>query len=327
MVKVTLVTAVIFALFSSAGVHAQDVGANPTTQIVSADSAVDSTALPVWNNRSGKLEAVLLIESPRGIDSSSLFDGAAQHPTFGFGSRWSLANSRLGAGLKLQPQANQLGLVCDGKAAIKGSLSPRCLVTELNNTPSPNMILEGTIESNSGDITASIGDRHSSLNKPGIDAMDLIHSPLIDPSLGLNTDLIGSRVDQQDLGVVGELKLGGQGWVSLGGTLARARLVPADKAITAAVPPQWNTGTIAVGGGFGALGGEVVGRVVQIPGQTESFGSVGLGLTWRTPWQGKLTVGAQNLITRGDNPFNNSNSSDAPREEGSVPYVRYQQDL
>jgi hypothetical protein len=36
-----------------------------------------------------------------------------------------------------------------------------------------------------------------------------------------------------------------------------------------------------------------------------------------------LTVGAENVVTRGKNPFSPSDSSD----EGTVPYVRYEQDL
>ena len=39
---------------------------------------------------------------------------------------------------------------------------------------------------------------------------------------------------------------------------------------------------------------------------------------------GQLTVGAENVVTRGKNPFSpNSETSD----EGTVPYVRYEQDL
>ena len=67
----------------------------------------------------------------------------------------------------------------------------------------------------------------------------------------------------------------------------------------------------------------VIGRVVETPGQPR-FEGLGLGLTWRTPWSGQLTVGAENVVTRGKNPFSpNSENSD----EGTVPYVRYEQDL
>ncbi len=47
-------------------------------------------------------------------------------------------------------------------------------------------------------------------------------------------------------------------------------------------------------------------------------------VTWRTPWSGQLTIGAENVVTRGKNPFAPRNES---TDEGTVPYVRYEQDL
>jgi len=35
-------------------------------------------------------------------------------------------------------------------------------------------------------------------------------------------------------------------------------------------------------------------------------------------------VGAENVVTRGKNPFS---TGDAEQDEGTVPYVRYEQDL
>ena len=55
-----------------------------------------------------------------------------------------------------------------------------------------------------------------------------------------------------------------------------------------------------------------------------AWSGLGVGLTWRTPWSGQLTVGADNVVTRGKNPFSASNLEDG---EGTVPYVRYEQDL
>ena len=62
--------------------------------------------------------------------------------------------------------------------------------------------------------------------------------------------------------------------------------------------------------------------MVNVPGESDVWQGLGLGLTWRTPWSGQLSVGAENVITRGKNPFANSE-----QDEGTVPYVRYQQDL
>ena len=40
---------------------------------------------------------------------------------------------------------------------------------------------------------------------------------------------------------------------------------------------------------------------------------------------GQLTVGAENVVTRGRNPF--SPRGENGEDEGTVPYVRYEQDL
>ena len=110
-------------------------------------------------------------------------------------------------------------------------------------------------------------------------------------------------------------------FVSVGGTVARARLVPA--ADVPQLADQWNTRSLSIGGGFGSFGANIVGRVVNVPGESNVWKGLGLGLTWRTPWSGQLSVGADNVVTRGKNPFSTINQDD----EGTVPYVRYQQDL
>ena len=64
--------------------------------------------------------------------------------------------------------------------------------------------------------------------------------------------------------------------------------------------------------------------MVDVPGQPGKWEGLGLGLTWRTPWSGQLTVGAENVVTRGKNPFSPTNGDS---DEGTVPYVRYEQGL
>ncbi|RBG47078.1 hypothetical protein BRM49_01725, partial [Xanthomonas oryzae pv. oryzae] len=132
-----------------------------------------------------------------------------------------------------------------------------------------------------------------------------------------------TRVEQNDLTVFGQKNIGREGFVSIGGTYARARLVPLSD-VSPAIADQWDSKTLSVGGGYGAFSANVIGRVVDVPGQPEKWEGLGLGLTWRTPWSGQLTVGAENVISRGKNPFAPSNESSS---DGTVPYVRYEQDL
>ena len=131
----------------------------------------------------------------------------------------------------------------------------------------------------------------------------------------------GARYEQNDFSLFAEKSISRDGFVSVGGTVARARLVPAS-AMPQEYADQWNTRSLSIGGGIGAFGANIVGRVVNVPGESDVWQGLGLGLTWRTPWSGQLSVGAENVITRGKNPFANSE-----QDEGTVPYVRYQQDL
>ena len=110
-------------------------------------------------------------------------------------------------------------------------------------------------------------------------------------------------------------------WLS-SGAVAKATLVPASD--LPAFADRWNTRSLTVGGGYGPFSANIIGRVVDVPGQPGKWEGLGLGLTWRTPWSGQLTVGAENVITRGKNPFSLTNEN---ADEGTVPYVRYEQDL
>ncbi len=133
-------------------------------------------------------------------------------------------------------------------------------------------------------------------------------------------------MDSRNASLIGQVSLGTQSWVSIGGTLARVRLIPADQ-IRGGLPPEWDSGSLSVGGGIGNFGGEITGQMIEIPGQPQRYSTVGAGVTWRTPWKARLSVGAENLVTRGKNPFGLPDARAAGNEEGRVPYVRYQQDL
>ncbi len=121
----------------------------------------------------------------------------------------------------------------------------------------------------------------------------------------------------------GQKNIGREGFVSIGGTYAKARLVPLSD-VSPALVDRWDSKSLTLGAGYGNFSGNIIGRVVDVPGQPGKWEGLGVGLTWRTPWSGQLTVGAENVITRGKNPFAPRNES---TDEGTVPYVRYEQDL
>ena len=260
-----------------------------------AQSRDDNSAwLPVWNKASGKLEAYLVLEP------------AQQSQATG---RRRFGNNMLDATYGLEA-SDSLAVLCNGKGNFSsglGQLPNNCLLATLGER----------LEQPEQRITAGAafsrnGNRIGALAGSGRDALPAWLTP----------GAPRAKVDVKDLTVFAQKNLPNQGFVSIAGTVAKARLVPASEAAPA-LADRWSSKSLTVGGGLGAFGASVVGHVLDTPGQP-AFSGLGVGLTWRTPWSGQLTVGADNVVTRGKNPFSASSLEDG---EGTVPYVRYEQDL
>lgn len=256
----------------------------------------DGTVLPVWNKGSGKVEALLYLE-PTGEQVS--------------GARWHFGRNSLDAAFGLS-SGDSLGLLCNSSrgTSISG-LASHCMLATLGDDEedTASRHVSGTLGFNRGStrlgLTAGTG-------------RDTLPAWLTG-----NVRSPASRVEQNDLTVFGQKNIGREGFVSIGGTFAKARLVPLADAAPA-LADEWDSKTLSVGGGYGAFSANIIGRVVDVPGQPEKWQGLGLGITWRTPWSGQLTVGAENIVTRGKNPFAPNNESNS---DGTVPYVRYEQDL
>lgn len=255
----------------------------------------DSAWLPVWNNASGKLEGYLVLEPTE----------APQ-----VGSKLRFGNTTLDATFGLQA-GDSLALLCNrrGNAGTLGSLPNNCLLAALGDG-----LAADRNASRGASATAAFSRAGTRLGVSTSTGRDTLPAWL--------TPGTRNRVDVNDLTVFAQKDVGNEGYVSIAGTLAKARLVPASQA--PAFASEWSTRSLSIGGGIGSFGASIVGHVVDTPGDSPSFSGLGLGLTWRTPWSGQLTVGADNVVTRGKNPFSMGMSDDG---EGTVPYVRYEQDL
>jgi hypothetical protein len=277
--------ALVIALAAIPGAHAQ------------TKPRQDSTVLPVWNKGSGKVEALLYLE-PTGEQSA--------------GARWHFGRSSLDAAFGLS-SGDSLGLLCNSSrgTSISG-LASHCMLASLgddDDTTSISRRVTGTAAFNrpGGRVGITAGSGRDTLPA-------WLAAPNKSPAL---------RAEQNDLTVFGQKNLGREGFVSIGGTYAKARLVPLSDA-SPAIVDRWDSKSLTIGAGYGNFSGNIIGRVVDVPGQPGKWEGLGVGLTWRTPWSGQLTVGAENVITRGKNPFAPRNES---TDEGTVPYVRYEQDL
>jgi hypothetical protein len=256
----------------------------------------DSTWLPVWNNASGKLEAYLVLEPTE----------APQ-----VGSRWRFGNNSLDATFGLEA-GDSLALLCDRKSGVAGALGNlpnNCLLAALGNS-----FDKDHNGSRRASASAAFSRAGGKLGLAAGSGRDTLPGWLVPGAPR-------SQVDVNDLTVFAQKNLRNEGFVSIAGTVAKARLVPASQVPDLA--DRWSSKSLTVGGGFGAFGASIVGHVVDTPGQPKWSG-LGLGLTWRTPWSGQLTVGADNVVTRGKNPFSTTGDESG---DGTVPYVRYEQDL
>lgn len=253
----------------------------------------DQAVLPVWSN--GRLEAVLLLEPT---------DARA-------GARWRSGGTTLDALFGLDT-GDSLGVLCDrrsGLASAIGNLANNCLLASFDE-PGGSRRTSGTAALARGDhrvgLTAGTG-------------RDTLPAWLNGGALGTS-----AKVDVNDLTVFAERNIGREGVVSIAGTMAKATLMTPAEANTLGFSGGWTTKSLSLGGGYGDFGVSVVGQVVDAPGQPKWEG-LGVGLTWRTPWSGQLTVGADNVVTRGRNPF--APNGAGREDEGTVPYVRYEQGL
>ncbi|WP_240126682.1 hypothetical protein [Thermomonas alba] len=285
-----LVASTLALAVASGAVHAQ------ARQQPRQDKRSDARMLPVLNKANGKLEAVLMLEPAAGLNGSN---------------RWQFGGTTLEATFGLQ-SGNSLALLCDrrsGMAPAIGQLAG-CVLASLdgggNNSTTSRYSSAGLNFTRPGaKAGVSVGSGH-----------DLLPAWLSPGALG------GARYNQKDVSLFAEKSWGGEGFVNVGGTVARARLIPATEVPQLA--DQWNSRSLSIGGGYGNFGASIIGRIVNVPGESDVWKGVGLGLTWRTPWNGQLSIGADNVITRGKNPFAPKGSES---DEGTVPYVRYQQDL
>lgn len=316
--KIRLLTCLLLALAATSAFGQSNL-------LVPGNSSANTTILPLWNNRNGQVDALLLIEPsvmPQ-LPSQRVIRPALT----GRGS-----GLQLRAGLSVEANPG-MGVLCNNEGSVTsaGSMAGHCMLVNLSNRGRPQPSGKGSfnglfqLQRGNTSLTGSLGLGHDVLGANATSVGDTAADRrLLDSLLGPNT----AALDSRNAGLIGRAALGTQSWVSIGGNLARVRLIPTDQ-IRGGLPPEWNTSSLSLSGGVGNFGGEVTGQMIEVPGQPSRYSTLGAGVTWRTPWKAKLSVGAENLLSRGKNPFGTQDVQrpDITPEEGRVPYVRYQQDL
>lgn len=272
------------------------VAAGAHAQALQPEQRADQAVLPVYNKSSGKVEAFLLLEPA---------DARA-------GARWRSGNNTLDAAFGLEA-GDSLGVVCNresGFASALGNLANNCLLASFDDDAgSRRTIGSAAFSRDGGRLGITAGSGYGTL------------PAWLNPG---NRGAAAAKVDVNDLTVFAQKNIGAEGMVSIAGTMAKATLMTPAEASDLGISDRWTSKSLSLGASYRNFGASIIGHVIDTPGQPKWEG-LGVGLTWRTPWSGQLTVGADNVITRGKNPF--SPDSETREDEGTVPYVRYEQDL
>lgn len=254
----------------------------------------EQAVLPVVDHSSGKVQAYLLLE-PTSANRA--------------GARWRPGNDSLDRSFGLQA-GSSLALLCNQRSGVfsaVSSLADNCQLASLDeNEGRRGGSATAAFHRPGGGFGVSLGQGSQNL-----------------PAWMTRGGASGNpQLDLNDLTVFAQKNIGDAAYVTIAGTVAKATLIPYAEA-PADISDQWSGKSLSIGGGYGAFSANVIGRVIETPGQPR-FEGLGLGVTWRTPWSGQLTVGAENVVTRGRNPFSPNGETN---DEGAVPYVRYEQDL
>jgi hypothetical protein len=302
---------------ASTVVHAQALSRNTSA------GTQNPTMLPIWNTLNNKMEGFLLIDP----NSNNAINPNIIRPAASGVSVNIPVNSKLqfGAGLNLKANPG-LGLFCNGQTTslnTLGNLAQNCRLGDLlssNNgfgTQRPDLIAQSQVRYKNFLLSASGNWSQFNFNA---------FNP---KSSGSNRSTIISSheqatVQQRGVSLNGQIPIGQQGWVNIGGATTQVRVITAAQ-LNNPLPDEWRSNSITLGGGRGNFGGEITGSNINIPGSEKSFQRVGAGVTWQTPWRGKLSVGAENINPKAANPF--KASEDNPLDKGAVPFVKYEVDL
>lgn len=300
-------------------------GSSPNLSLDETDQRI----LPVWNNASGRVEALLLLD-PDGRNLSPLDRLLPTQPAPGLGVRATLDDgSRVRSALQIDPDAG-LALLCNGSvglAASLGTLGQNCLLASLADGDvmlhgtSPGLRFESGWQSPEGAVDLSFGlswldtSVTESIDKAGLWAGA---TPL--------AGLVGAQLEARQLDLGASFQLAPQRRLLFGGSLGSHQFVPAGTG----TPLRWDSATVTFGIGYGGITGQLTGRLVELPDQNTSWSGLDLGVTWRTPWRAELSVGARNLLGSGKNDTSKWPLTELPAMDdpaARVPYVRYTQDL
>jgi hypothetical protein len=304
------------------------------------NATTDAHAIPLWGTADGRILAM--------VSAGNKTPLLPQVPQFSSTSEWRLIDVtqlistgvrvRLGDSANLHADLSQSTLTapgCEpGKAACSGA--PRALVNDgqvrlgVNWLAGNDLDLDlyyglswlhhnaapGTLASAGYSALPGTG----SYELPALAGLPGSGLPVLLPGLGL------ADTQTSSINALGRLHLNDTQAFDFGASLSRIQLsIPGAAPLT-----SLNQAAVSFGMEYGAFSGTLTGHLLGT-NDALSFGAqhwsgLDIGLSWRTPWRGRFSVGAQNLWSSGSLPLA------PPVREGDanqarVPYVQYRQDL
>lgn len=235
--------------------------------------------------------------------------------------------------LQIDPQSN-LALLCAQGIGVAGSLGrigQRCLLGQLesrNDLPGygQGVGVSGAWLSENRSIDLRFGlswldELDHSHVQPVSAAHQLFQTSLQDQATPFSWDTL--RLAGTTLQIGSVVEFGESGWFRVGGSQSWLES-RSDSFLQ--LPQRMNVEVLQLDIGLGQLSAGIRGSQMQLG--SGSIKGMDVGVTWRTPWQGELSVGATQYWSRG-------NTEQWPLRElpvaeetsGRVPYVRYHQDL
>lgn len=294
--------------------------------------------VPLWASPDGRLLAIVGLS--QGVGAPTL----PPSPAFGGVSDLRIvdATDLFSAGLRMRLSE---GLRADMYVGWQGGLPLSYGAGDSVECISISCLEGKAMESQSAVGTAGIGLGWSSSADLGLDfsfglswldAGDsqlpvLAHSLVRDPIDLALVDMSGMEGYRLNSGRVlsarGSWQLGQGPIVDLTAAMSQAELSPVWYGLPGA-GLDLNQASLGIGVSNGSLRGTIVGRVSSLDDPSfngsRRWSGVDLGVSWRTPWRGEVTVGAQNLWSV---PLDPATSREADAAQARMPYVQYRQDL
>jgi hypothetical protein len=300
---------------------------------LSSAAGTETPVVPLWASPDGRLLAIVALSHGSGAPTLPPTPSFGGNPDlrvidatdlFSSGLRWRLGNgvrADLLVGRQVSPISfHNHGLDC-------GSLTPGCaqdgFASSLQGLLSGSIGLGWTSPSETVDFSFGLSWLGRSAEVAGMSSSSQFDLVISDANGAMPFKLDAAHA----VSARASWQFDQHSFLDLTAGISRGQFAPAWYGLA---EPALDVSRAALGLGItsGPLRGNIVGHIINIDDPT-AFGAkrwsgLDLGVSWRTPWRGELSVGAQNLWSV---PLDPGPARDNDAAQARMPYVQYRQDL